>query len=215
MTEVWARIASRKTTLFKTSLPGELGLPSGIVEQLRRRDHHDHIAVPHCDIKDECGWENVARVVAMSRKVKSSIIAAAADDEELSSTQKISFITATLALQAFCAEESFENALAESIMVHTLRARQEPRFRVDVDGVPGLIFRMNKKSGCVELRVFAVSYLKHACVTCSKPARQKCSKCQEAYYCSYECQKADWKAGHKTECAEVIEDDCKENTEPQ
>ena len=32
----------------------------------------------------------------------------------------------------------------------------------------------------------------------------KCSKCKCRYYCSTECQHADWKAGHKEECAKIV-----------
>ena len=42
------------------------------------------------------------------------------------------------------------------------------------------------------------------CRNCSKPAigikLLKCARCQQAYYCSKECQKIDWKSGHKTVC---------------
>jgi len=45
-----------------------------------------------------------------------------------------------------------------------------------------------------------------ACAHCHKPAaktakeRLLCGKCLQAAYCSQECQKAHWKAGHKVEC---------------
>lgn len=38
------------------------------------------------------------------------------------------------------------------------------------------------------------------CTTCVKPATKRCQGCQLAYYCSPECQNADWST-HKPECA--------------
>lgn len=38
-----------------------------------------------------------------------------------------------------------------------------------------------------------------SCNVCSKPASKQCSKCQQAKYCSADCQRAHWKT-HKTEC---------------
>eukprot|EP00980_Cylindrotheca_fusiformis_P030378 scaffold24732_cov162-Cylindrotheca_fusiformis.AAC.3 len=39
------------------------------------------------------------------------------------------------------------------------------------------------------------------CQVCSRECRPlRCSKCRQAYYCSVECQKADWKAGHRRVC---------------
>lgn len=35
---------------------------------------------------------------------------------------------------------------------------------------------------------------------CQKKGALKCSQCHEAYYCSTQCQRADWRAGHKEEC---------------
>uniref|UniRef100_A0A6C0CGX5 MYND-type domain-containing protein n=1 Tax=viral metagenome TaxID=1070528 RepID=A0A6C0CGX5_9ZZZZ len=42
------------------------------------------------------------------------------------------------------------------------------------------------------------------CAHCSKPARDKCSKCCAAYYCSEECQKKDWKIRHKVLCQHFV-----------
>jgi hypothetical protein len=38
------------------------------------------------------------------------------------------------------------------------------------------------------------------CEACEAPAHLRCSRCKEARYCSAECQRRHWKAGHKTEC---------------
>ena len=35
---------------------------------------------------------------------------------------------------------------------------------------------------------------------------KKCSRCQCVYYCSVECQRKDWKKGHKAECASIAID---------
>ena len=45
-----------------------------------------------------------------------------------------------------------------------------------------------------------------SCAACTKQERvrgdfQVCSKCREVRYCSPECQRAHWKAGHKSTCA--------------
>ena len=49
---------------------------------------------------------------------------------------------------------------------------------------------------------FAQPYLDYpVCVVCSAPADKKCSKCRCTYYCSADCQKANWRAGHKEDCA--------------
>ncbi len=45
-----------------------------------------------------------------------------------------------------------------------------------------------------------------SCVTCAKEDRdllKLCSRCQNVYYCSHECQKADWKA-HKSLCSRAV-----------
>lgn len=38
------------------------------------------------------------------------------------------------------------------------------------------------------------------CAKCSKEAFKRCSKCKNVWYCSRECQVADWKE-HKPKCA--------------
>jgi hypothetical protein len=45
--------------------------------------------------------------------------------------------------------------------------------------------------------------LKMECRACGKSEGKMklCSSCRIAYYCSHECQKKDWKAGHKKTCA--------------
>lgn len=47
------------------------------------------------------------------------------------------------------------------------------------------------------------------CASCKKPEGaikyQFCSACKKVFYCSKECQKNDWKVGHKTECAKLKE----------
>lgn len=40
------------------------------------------------------------------------------------------------------------------------------------------------------------------CYNCNKPAQNKCAGCR-ARYCSKDCQKAHWHAGHKRECKAV------------
>lgn len=35
---------------------------------------------------------------------------------------------------------------------------------------------------------------------CQKKGTLNCSQCHKAYYCSSQCQRADWKTGHKEEC---------------
>lgn len=38
------------------------------------------------------------------------------------------------------------------------------------------------------------------CKVCKADAKQKCSGCSSVFYCSRNCQIADWKKGHKNEC---------------
>ncbi|KAF8451738.1 hypothetical protein BDZ91DRAFT_750228 [Kalaharituber pfeilii] len=38
------------------------------------------------------------------------------------------------------------------------------------------------------------------CATCQKPASQRCGQCHTTYYCTRDCQKADWKK-HKRTCS--------------
>lgn len=45
-----------------------------------------------------------------------------------------------------------------------------------------------------------VEYHCSACFKTSKKRMSKCSRCQSAYYCSPECQSADWKDRHKKVC---------------
>jgi hypothetical protein len=39
--------------------------------------------------------------------------------------------------------------------------------------------------------------------SCSKPGGRRCTGCRTVSYCSYTCQKQDWKEGHQTTCKEV------------
>lgn len=38
------------------------------------------------------------------------------------------------------------------------------------------------------------------CTVCLAPTRRRCGQCGMVYYCSAECQKRDWKAGHRQTC---------------
>ena len=38
------------------------------------------------------------------------------------------------------------------------------------------------------------------CSRCASPAAVQCSRCKRAY-CNPDCQRADWRAGHRLECA--------------
>jgi len=40
-----------------------------------------------------------------------------------------------------------------------------------------------------------------ACKTCARPNAKLCQGCRAVSYCSAECQRTDWKAGHARECA--------------
>jgi hypothetical protein len=59
----------------------------------------------------------------------------------------------------------------------------------------GLLKSLNKA-------VFQILYERmqtcQVCQTTCQPLR--CTKCKKAYYCSIECQKTDWKAGHRQTC---------------
>lgn len=45
----------------------------------------------------------------------------------------------------------------------------------------------------------------HPCEVCEMPAKMVCAKCREAWYCSRECQMADWKGNnHKDKCPEML-----------
>lgn len=41
------------------------------------------------------------------------------------------------------------------------------------------------------------------CVHCRHKAINRCKKCHLTYYCNQECQKADWRAGHRNVCSEI------------
>lgn len=46
------------------------------------------------------------------------------------------------------------------------------------------------------------------CASCQAPEglamkHKQCSACKAVYYCSVECQRVDWKAGHKNRCKEL------------
>lgn len=49
----------------------------------------------------------------------------------------------------------------------------------------------------------AEASLPKMCARCHKggPELKKCQRCSAVVYCSQECQRADWKAGHKLACA--------------
>lgn len=38
------------------------------------------------------------------------------------------------------------------------------------------------------------------CYSCGRAASFKCSKCHDRRYCSRDCQRADWQAGHRRDC---------------
>ena len=44
----------------------------------------------------------------------------------------------------------------------------------------------------------------NVCVVCLQDESKTCSRCHSEYYCSKECQKADWK-NHKRICKQVVE----------
>jgi len=56
-----------------------------------------------------------------------------------------------------------------------------------------------------------------ACTNCGKThalddygkgkALNRCARCLQARYCSRDCQKADWKAGHQNICKKVRDND--------
>lgn len=41
------------------------------------------------------------------------------------------------------------------------------------------------------------------CNFCGTLASQRCANCRQVFYCKKECQKQDWKKGHKEECKAV------------
>ncbi len=41
-----------------------------------------------------------------------------------------------------------------------------------------------------------------SCISCGKPAKQRCSGCKSVYFCNKECQKASWPS-HKGECSSL------------
>lgn len=45
----------------------------------------------------------------------------------------------------------------------------------------------------------------HLCIVCRRQTKtiKKCSRCQLKHYCSIECQKVDWKNGHREQCQPV------------
>jgi ribosomal protein L37AE/L43A len=45
----------------------------------------------------------------------------------------------------------------------------------------------------------------HKCPVCGKPAPKRCSRCQKLWYCSGDCQKRHWKAGHKKVCDSLFQ----------
>ena len=52
------------------------------------------------------------------------------------------------------------------------------------------------------------SQIKEVCACCYKPLSTDkpkcCVECKAVYYCSRECQAADWKAGHKKDCVRSL-----------
>ena len=63
--------------------------------------------------------------------------------------------------------------------------------------------------GALHLGRDAVEWLEtccaHACgEAISRAAAKRCARCKSVLYCSVECQRADWKAGHKRACGEFL-----------
>jgi hypothetical protein len=64
------------------------------------------------------------------------------------------------------------------------------------------------QGGFVPADASTIHELRRVCSTCDKTQGQikgkmlKCGDCQQAYYCSSECQRIDWPK-HKGECAEM------------
>ena len=46
---------------------------------------------------------------------------------------------------------------------------------------------------------------KQLCIVCASPSKHHCPKCK-TLYCSKDCQRADWKAGHKSACKQLTAD---------
>ena len=45
----------------------------------------------------------------------------------------------------------------------------------------------------------------HKCARCQAPATKLCSRCQQVYYCSPECQRKDWKFHKKNVCNDAYQ----------
>lgn len=60
--------------------------------------------------------------------------------------------------------------------------------------------RLRETATRANVTTAADAKLAYPCTVCRKPARDRCSRCKDVFYCSEACQKLDWKRGHKKEC---------------
>lgn len=197
MAALWARANRHLTMFFRADLPGELGLPETLAESLRRRTNT--AAVPKGLVPEECNWAFVALVVQSIRTIPSRLFDLAAGETADEKLQK-EVDDATLLIHYFRTEMSYSEELALALMAQALKARRTPELSVVVDGKQAVLFVMKRANGDHEVRGFNIEYRKHKCRNCDGDASHKCGKCKAVYYCTKECQTADWK-DHKILCS--------------
>jgi hypothetical protein len=100
--------------------------------------------------------------------------------------------------------KTFQTGSPERVLAQTvLRTARNTQAKVALEKLLQLATLMDRaKAGGADSDASeaSTSLCLHMCRGCSAPgATLKCSKCKQAYYCSKECQKQDWRE-HKTAC---------------
>jgi hypothetical protein len=199
MASLWARFNPLYSLFFKADLPGELGIPEHVAHSLRT--HSMSATVPRNLVDQECDWAFVALVVEAVRTIPPRIFEVLDDEIPLYDAKlQAAMDELSITVQSYSAEMSYPEELSVSLTVQALRARQSPEMSVVVDGKRAILFLMKKGDGDYEMRGFNIEYRKHKCHNCHEDASHKCATCKTAYYCTKECQKADWKE-HKVYCS--------------
>jgi hypothetical protein len=198
MASLWARFNTRYSLFFRADLPGELGIPEHVAHSLRTRSRSE--LFPKGLVDQECDWAFVALVVEAVRTIPPRIFEVLGDEIPLNDAKlQAAMDEMSITVQSYSAALSYPEELAASLTVQTLRARQSPEMSVVIDGKRAVLFLMKKSNGDWEMRGFNIEYRKHKCHNCHEDASHKCATCKTTYYCTKECQKADWK-DHREYC---------------
>ncbi|KAG9077999.1 hypothetical protein FRC06_008596 [Ceratobasidium sp. 370] len=101
----------------------------------------------------------------------------------------------------------WDNAWWKGLLPHATRAAISPLFAVSyLERVAGDFAEMLSSRPSAQSKPSSADKPITACRSCGGPGRPNlsiCSRCKKARYCSPECQRKDWKDGHKKVCQAI------------